>query len=226
MIAIITRTWNRPRYFAGCMASIERQSYKGKILHVVTDQTTGTRYTDGAIAGNYERIVLPVTINPKTDKRKDHPLITQGLYHAPWNLHMATALKYLTDIDLPGNTFVVYMDDDDQYLSPDALEIIAKAASSDPDFKLMGFWRVKFPHRLVPTDGNFRKPPVPGDISTLGFGHSLNLARFHQWDEWAYGDFRTADNMYRYADAAYYCDEVLTGLQRQKANGLGKGDDL
>jgi hypothetical protein len=155
------------------------------------------------------------------------PCGMRTLYHAPWNLHhkyaidRARALVYFDRMDR--NCIMCYLDDDDQYLDPLAFAKMNGAAQADAAFML--FWRVKFPHRLVPIDANFGQPPVCGDISTIGFAHSFDLSVAHGWDEYSFGDYRTAEAMYRYAKHKYLIDEPLTGLQRKTANGFGRGDD-
>ena len=227
MIAVITRTYNRPKYFERCLASITSQVYSGSIYHVVIDNNPPEKsYVQSEIRGNYTRRVISVPRVEKGERTLEYS--GKHLYHAPWNVNMNVALydiEHQIEIgNLPEHTIILMMDDDDCYLRNDAFRVISEAAIMvKPPFML--FWRVKFATQIVPCDSNFGNAPVLCDISTLGFAHTPDLIKYSKWDNFSCGDFRTANEMYPHAKHIYI-NSILTGLQRSNNNGLGKGDDL
>lgn len=196
------------------------QEFKGKIQHIILDQNEN-QYTMNVRTEKYDSYVFDVKI-PEEKKPaqffKEHNL---RLYHAPWNLHLAKGLQITQRSRTKG--FVFYLDDDDKFMRNTALQEIADYVTHD---KLtMIFWRVQFPSRLVPQDNFWKLPPAPKQISGIGFAHSTDLIPYHQWDEYAWGDFRTAQAMYKQAKRIYYIDEIYTGMQSTEKSGAGKGED-
>ena len=46
------------------------------------------------------------------------------------------------------------------------------------------------------------------------------------WDEWTLGDYRIVKQLYDKIPNKLYIDEVLSKVQRRKANGLGQRNNL
>ncbi len=224
-IIIITRTYNRPVYFENCFNSIFHQQFNGKIYHVIIDNNNSKNYTRTFSYKNYQSFVIHT---PKIDKEnKSLKYENTNLYHAPWNTLFNIAFEHILlkikNKELDQNSIIMYLDDDDQLARLDALQLISDSISFDNNF--MALWRVKFPDRIVPNSNNFKAGIAICDFSTIGFAHSPDLIKYTCWDEYALGDYRSGFKMYQYSNHIYI-NHILTSLQRETANGLGKGDDL
>jgi hypothetical protein len=164
LVNVLTRTHNRPQHFMVCRESVLNQTHKN-INHIVGSDTD-CNYYDYYIKLNQQK-----TEYPKPD----------GLasYEAPWNLHLNELAKYVKD------GWVMYLDDDDKFVSNDSLENIVKNIVNEDEMIL---WRVDINGLIYPNDAHFGKI-VPGNISGIGFMfHSKYLPV--RWYSWNFGDYR------------------------------------
>ena len=103
MIYVLTRTANRPRMFARLRASLAQQTVPAR--HVVHAEAGRADYAEGDIVIVGERL--------RRSRRST----------APWELYHARLLERLQG-EPPG--WIVFIDDDDEFTSPDTLEVIAR----------------------------------------------------------------------------------------------------
>lgn len=98
MFSVLTRTSNRPNYFANCRRSVLGQTLKP--YHIVSTDNDADQYPEGDA-------IVKVMNEP-------------GRGH---NLYFNTMRNYV-----PADfQFIIHLDDDDKFTCPDALEIIREA---------------------------------------------------------------------------------------------------
>ena len=186
---IITRTSARPRFFARCRASVLAQTHKN-YFHLVVSDDPADHYPEGDFVALVEQ--LP------------------GRGH---NLYFNEAARYIP----ASHPWVIFLDDDDHFTTPDALERIAAAIDTDDD---MALWQVQFPHGLIPGD-MAGLPPQPGNITGIGFCY--HAKHWRNWQARSFGDFFVINELY-HTLRPVWLHEVLTGLQ--SAPGFGLRMDL
>ena len=208
LINLLVRTSHRPNYFQNCVDSIYRQTYKNWNLIIGVDDKASEKYAQPAkgriIEYNYSNLVVPTP--PKSEE-----------YGVPfiYNLYFNDLHKEVTQ------GYVLYLDDDDKLFNNDSLEKIVNNIKTDDD---LIFWRVKFPNRLVPSDINFGKPPVLRDVDTIGF--IFNHKYMFNWEPYKRGDYRIAKKLFETVPNKIYINEILTSIQRETEDGMGRKDDL
>jgi glycosyltransferase involved in cell wall biosynthesis len=112
------------------------------------------------------------------------------------------------------------LDDDDKLSDEHSLLKLINVIKTNDDFVI---WRVKFPNRLVPSDKNFGGPPVMKDISGIGF--SFHIKNKEIWEPYKRGDYRVAKKLYDKIPNKIFLNEIITTLQREIEDGMGKKDD-
>jgi len=188
MFTIITRTSGRPKFFANCRRSVLAQTEKA--YHLVGYDDPEDRYPVGD-----EVVYLEA-----------HP----GRGH---NLYFNTLHYYIPK----SHPWVIFLDDDDQMTTPNALRIIREHITGDDDLLL---WQVQFPDgRLVPSQVG--KAPEAGEISGLGFCY--HMKHWQQWPGMGFGDFFVISQLYTKLKPVWI-PQVLTGLQT--VPGGGRKEDL
>lgn len=210
---ILVRTSRRPKYFKDCINSIRLQTYSNYKIIVSYDDDETYKYVKeyrNITSVKVERKDIPTDRPTFVDER----LGKKRLY-APYNLYFNEMVK-LCD---PG-AYIIILDDDDIFTTSDALYRLYFTIRTSDDII---FWRVAFPNRVVPSDKNFGERPICCDIASCGF--TFNVKHWIDWDSWTMGDFRTSSMLFNKIKNRYFINKVLTGLQRQTANGLGRRDD-
>ena len=208
LINILVRTSGRPNYFKGCVDSIYNQKYKNWNILIGVDDPNTLKYTQPAkgrdIIYNYDNISIPKTPNS----------IDYGVSFK-YN-------QYLNDLQNEvKDGYIIYLDDYDKLHDSNSLYKLVNVIKSDDDFVI---WRVKFPNRLVPSDTNFGNPPVLKDISGIGF--SFHVKNKEEWEPYKRGDYRVAKKLYENIPNTVYLNEVITQLQRETEDGMGRKDDI
>ncbi len=192
LINILTRTHNRLNYFKVCRESVLNQTHE-KINHIVGSDIDCYYYE------NYIKLVPQKVIYPKPD----------GLasYEAPWNLHLNELGKYVRD------GWVMYLDDDDKFVSSDSLKSIVSVINSEDEMIL---WRVDINGVIYPNDRYFGKI-IPGNISGIGFMfHSKYLPVY--WHSWNFGDYRVINELSKKIKQRWI-NSVLTQTQGKPNHG-------
>lgn len=221
---ILVRTSGRPNYFQGCIKSIFGQHYPKTLINLLvhTDDPVTYSYVKG------QQMNAPFNFKIVTSDRKavydkeapsGKPFQNTYLYYAPYNLYFNKMYQHCED------GFILFMDDDDKFTSYMALSIIAKAISSNDDFIM---FRASFPNKIViPSDKNFGKDIVIGDVCGGSVCFHSNYRTFAKWDDYSCGDYRVIKRLHDNPMLRNkYINEVLVGVQRNKnMGGRGKRDD-
>ena len=125
------------------------------------------------------------------------------------NLYFNTLRPYIPK----KSPWVMFLDDDDHFLQPNAIETIQNSIQTDDDLLL---WQVQFPWGLVPGLA-FGQPPKPGNITGIGFCYHSK-----HWVDWVpvpFGDYFVIAELYMRLRPVWI-DSVLTGLQSGPGHGL------
>jgi glycosyltransferase involved in cell wall biosynthesis len=207
LINILVRTSGRPNYFKDCIKSIYSQTYKNWNLIIGVDNKNTLLYTQSSLGRdvtyNYSKLIIPSA--PDSNE--------YGLKF-PYNLYLNDLQNEVKD------GYVIYLDDDDRLQDKHSLLKLTNVIKTDDDFVI---WRVKFPNRLVPSDKNFGVPPVMKDISGIGF--SFHIKNKEIWEPYKRGDYRVAKKLYDKIPNKIFLNEIITTLQREIEDGMGKKDD-
>jgi len=163
LVNVITRTHNRPKHFAACKKSIDKQTHVN-INHIVGTDTECDYYP--------EAIKLEL-------QEVQHPKPEVGTYPAPWNLHLNELAKQVKE------GWIIYLDDDDKFVFNNSVSIAVNNIDNEDQMIL---WRVDINGWVVPSTEMFGKIQA-GNISGIGMMfHSKHLPV--DWGSWSYGDFR------------------------------------
>ena len=198
MINILIRTSNRPLFFADCINSIKKQTYKNVNIIVSSDAKD-----------TYCNHLSPIRV--KNEPKKDHKIDTAR--HFPYNSYLNEMFKHCK----PG--YVLILDDDDMLSDRRSLEDIMTEAK---DHKTV-FWRVRVGDRIVPSSENW-KYIVNRDISMIGFAFSTKWLPLLWIAPYKQADYRLAlalDGLTR----SFWINEVLTETQRREGDGMGLRKD-
>ena len=133
--------------------------------------------------------------------------------YLPWNLHLNDLAKEVK------SGWVMYLDDDDKFLFPDAAKEIMREAT---DKNTMLLWRVKIGANLVPSDQYFGKQIKRGQISGIGVAfHSSHLPV--PWMDIKCGDYHIINELSKKLKVKWI-DKTLTGIQGKRNHHGGVPD--
>lgn len=193
LVNVITRTHDRPLHFEMSRNTVTGQTHQD-INHIVgTD--IDCPYFPSAI-----RVKEPELFLGK---------IPNGHYFAPWN-------KYLEELALHCKEgLVMYLDDDDRFTCPDAIERILKYYQHDNQ---MLVWKVRIDLNMTVPSYSFAKEITAGDFSGIGFMfHTKHLPV--KWSNISYGDFRVAHQLVNKGLEVVWINEILTTTISGANNG-------
>lgn len=202
LINILTRTSNRPNYFKKCIDSVNKQTYTN-IRHIIS-------VDDKPSIGYVEKEECEYISIDRINKKKHND--------APYNLYLNKLNKKVID------GWVMYLDDDDEFISDESLKQIVSNIKNENQLLL---WRVKFPNRLIPENIHWGKKPSITHISMIGFMYHSKYINRIEFDDQRCADYRYISTLYNMVDEVVWIDNVYTGIQRTGGmGGLGKRDDL
>lgn len=206
VVNILTRTSKRPNYFNTCCQSINQQTYKN-INHIIcTDDKPSIDYIQ-QYTSNY--IYLDSNIYKHNNFKKfwyqqDN---TAGEHPAWWNSYFNEMYKLLK----PG--WVIFLDDDDQFVYENSIEFIMSHVKTNDT---LIFWKVGFPGYTIPRQNSpslVTNPPIPANISGIGFMFHTDYIKFAQWEPYSAGDFRVSYSLWNNISNKIEISEILTKLQ-------------
>lgn len=201
-VNVIMRTCQRPRYFRSAYQSVADQTYPNVNLVVgYHDTETESYLTPYRI---YPVKYLPYTesMPPKNDKsRYGRPF--------PSNHYLNILFKEAKD------GWIFWLDDDDAFVSKNAVAQIMSQAKTDDDLLL---WRMNNNGRIIPKDENFGNQPVAGDISAIAFAVHTKHIRDYFMEPYKLGDYRLINHLYNKLNPVWI-DKVLTKIQGEAQGG-------
>jgi hypothetical protein len=166
---ILIRTSRRPEYFNNCIQSILNQTFKGKVNVFVTYDNKETQ--------EYLKKYLHVIKAFKMESNKDYG----------FNLYCNNLLQKVE------YGWIIILDDDDQFLSNGALEIISSYIKRDNQLIIWNFLR---PDRIVKPKEEF----VFSEIDTTCFCFNNKYKNKSYWKAERGSDFFYFDNLGRVPD--------------------------
>lgn len=204
-INILTRTSNRPNYFRDCCASVDSQTYDN-IKHIIaTDDLNSESYIK-----KYRDEFLyidPLKYKHSTPKKLWHSRRPE--MPAWWNCYFNEMYNLVED------GWIMFLDDDDKFLHPNAIDEIIKYLKSEDSLL---FWNVQFPGFTVPRSGTPSlelQPPTPGNISMIGFMFHSKYIKDSQFEPWGCGDFRLSYKLWHQLNPKIHINQTLTSLQHR-----------
>ena len=192
VLNVLTRTFKRPVSFKECRDSVLSQTYcqgdqkfnfRSDKINHIVGSEVECDYCDAILFTPKKGALLP------------------------WNLHM-------NDLgDKVKSGWVMYLDDDDKFLYPEAVsDIMSEAIDEDT----MLLWRVKIGDVTVPNDKCWGKEIKAGQISGIGFAfHSKHLPV--PWMARRMGDFHVISTLQKKLKLKWI-DKFCTGTQGKKNN--------
>lgn len=239
-LVILTRTTRRPHYFEGLVKSVSGQENRNNIhLFVCYERLIDRAYVDSALdkcpdlkSTSFRSLHRGFDAKQRHES-KDYKLsgstsemaLYYKLQNAPFNLHLNELLKEARDFyeDFADDIAVVYLDDDDCFSKPTSATQIVEAFEQNKDKVIQ--WLVDFNDKVVPENIYWGKPPEIFHFSGIGFAHALKYSEEAVWDKLSCSDYRVAKKLVDKYGAVYVPD-LLTKIQRKKAGGNGRMDDI
>jgi glycosyltransferase involved in cell wall biosynthesis len=195
MLTVITRTSNRPNYFANCRRSVLEQTVPA--FHLVGTDDPADTYPEG------DKVVqLP----PRRGRDS--------------NLHFNDLIHHVPDT----HPWVVFLDDDDVFTAPGALENIRTYLHWGTNVNkhlsdYMVLWKMRRLDHTIPDQVG--DTPQFGNIT--GGAVCFHKRHWRDWDNKSGADFRFISYLYSRLYSVWI-DAVLTAMQT--GPGMGQRKDL
>ncbi len=210
MIAIITRTSNRPNYFNRCRKSVKQQ---GKIIsshNVITDNPNDIKYLKdpNIFIHSVNAASLKQQYNEPAPRTATPPLLS---------IHNLYFNEIYSKIKDPW----VYHLDDDNYLIDNAFAGIEPILNSNIELIIL---KIKHFTGTLPRDRDFNTKNIRlAGIDTGCFIAKTNLMKKVKWDGWKCGDFRVIDKLNKLSQKTVWLNKTVMLMDKQN---LGKRNDL
>ena len=219
MINILTRTSNRPNYFATLADSISFQTDKDYRWIVHSDAFD----TDGEYLKEYshiDKIVQGEHILKQKSlyQNKQHAEGIHRCYHAPYNIYLNDLAEYVTE------GWVLYLDDDDMLENEDAIKRLNAIARRGDEDTLHIFNGIFSGDKKLPSDKGVQyilkgvEPPY-GHIGGRCFMFHSKWLTDDLWDEWSCSDARAIGRLLAKGLKAVYTPTTITKIQSRAGNG-------
>lgn len=208
LINILIRTHRRPNYFSLCMESINKQTYPNIRVYVGHHDYQTDKYLIPYKVTSVQYPSFSEKIRPKSnDNNFGRPF--------PSNSY----LNNLTEQVKEG--WVILLDDDDRFTSPTAIdEIVSKFKNKNT----LVSWRIKAMNRIIPSDENWTKEPVPKDISGITLCTPAHVIKSHKFEPYRLGDFRLAKFAWKLTNKVfvdrYYTEMISGGCNMGRCNDI------
>jgi hypothetical protein len=205
MIAIITRTSNRPNYFNRCKKSISFDSYKH---YVLSDNQADLSYLNDVYVHSVNKKFLEENYKESAPSSARPPL--KSIHNL-----------YFNEIyDKVSEPWVYHLDDDNE-LIPGSLNKVLKKIN--PKTELVIFRIDHFTGKL-PRENDFKNKIIRvGGIDTGCFLVKTSLMKKIKWDGWKCGDFRVIDKLTKLTKNVEWINETVMKMPQQN---LGNRRDI
>lgn len=208
LVNVLIRTYKRPNYFKMCYESIASQTYRNIRIFVGCHDYQTDHYL----------IPYPVTTINYDQYSKSIPEHSDNQNYGrpfPMNHYLNEMVKQVQ------NGFVILLDDDDRFTSNDAVERIMSKVKNE---NTMVSWRIKAMNRVIPCDSNWKKEPVPKDISGISLCIPAKVIKSHTFEPYRLADFRLAKFAWNKCNKVFI-DAQLTEMISGGCN-MGRGNDI
>ena len=195
---ILIRTSNRPEYFKNCIESVLNQTYQNFKIFICYDDIKSLDYL----------------INYNNNKINFFPVKENSKEKYKFNLYCNSLLK------LVKTGYIIFIDDDNQFLSDRALEMINWCSQ---DYKIIT-WNFLRPDRLIQKI-DISTPLILGEIDTSNVCFCSSIKNNSKWMDKQYGDFNYFKPLFDNCEEheKYYFDYTLTATQfNDKIGNFGK----
>lgn len=183
LINILTRTSNRPNYFANNVNSVKSQTYKNIKHYVSYDNDKDLSYI------NKHDSVVPIKVDRDKLIKEDNYGVFQTGKYSPHNLYFN---ELLSNIE---NGWVIILDDDDQFINEYSVEKIVKEIDNKDSIII---WQMRYnnSNRVLPPLNLINQKPILGQIGSPCFTFNIEQLGDIKWDGWKCGDFRFIEKLY------------------------------
>ena len=190
LINILTRT-HRKECFIKCEESISSQSYKNYRHILCIDEDSSLEYINS------------------TDYIQVKRVEKKNFTHFSYNLYFNEMYKEIKD------GWIMFLDDDDSFYSPSALEDLATSIEEVSNTDALILWKVWAPgtETTIPSQNNFSKKPALGHITGQGFCFHYSHINKAQWDDERASDFRVINRLYNNMSHIEWIDKIFTSFQ-------------
>jgi len=197
--SILIRTSNRPEYFKKCIESVLNQTYQNFKVFICYDDINSLDY---------------LIEHDKNSKVNFFPVKEYSKEKYKFNLYCNSLLKQVK------TGYIIFIDDDNQFLSDRALEMINWCSQ---DYKIIT-WNFLRPDRLIKKT-NLSTPLILGEIDTSNVCFCSSLKDNSKWLDKQYGDFNYFKPLFDNCEEndKFYFDYTLTATQfNDKIGNFGK----
>ena len=208
MIAVLTRTSNRPKYFSRCYDSVQKQSSPCR-HYVLYDNRDDLHYLK-------EKKVYLHYIDRKHYEESHHGPPPKSALPPILSLHNL----YFNEIYSQLSEEWVYHLDDDNYLVPNAFKDVIPHLQAPVD---LVFLRIQHYTGLLPPDQCWNSKTLPmGFVDTGCFLARSTLLQKVRWDAWKCGDYRVLQQCAERARKILWINRIVMNMEQQ---GLGRRID-
>jgi len=191
MLTVLTRTSGRPNFFRRCRQSVMQQT--SRAYHIVSLDNPADTYAHGDV-------LVKVCRDNTAGARPENAYFNAMRRRVP-----------------PSFPYVMFLDDDDEFTSPEAVAAICRYLTPDR----LVLWKVDMGNGLLlPEDNYWGGPPQPAHISGIGF--AFHVQHWHDWIPEHFGDYHVAHQLYRHLSPVWL-PHVLTRMQA--SHGMGQRGD-
>lgn len=222
MINILTRTSNRPNYFATLADSIAAQTDKDFrwIVHSDNFEQDSEYLKEHFLI---DRIVKGTRLLKQKSlyQNKQHAEGIQRCYHAPYNTYLNNLAEYVNE------GWVMYLDDDDMFENEDAIKRLNLLATRHDENTLHIFNGIFNNEKKLPSDKGVQyvlrgvEPPY-GHIGGRCFMFHSKWLTDDLWDEWSCSDARAIGRLLQKGLKPVYTPTTITKDQQGAHNGEQK----
>ena len=186
---ILIRTSNRPNYFKKCIASILNQLYSNYHVYICYDKNESLSYLD-----EYKT----------NDKITFFHVNDKSLEKYKFNLYCNRLLDKVT------KGFVIFLDDDNYFVSNDAFNILNISMNK---YKILT-WKFIRPDKLIYKE-NLKNPLDLGEIDTSNVCFNSSIKNNSRWKDKQYGDYNYFKPLFDNCDIndKLFLDLALTSTQ-------------
>jgi glycosyltransferase involved in cell wall biosynthesis len=200
LVNILTRTSDRPKFFKENAESVHGQTYKN-IRHIVSvDDEYTLKYVLEYQDSEWLRVLH--------EDRKDQ----YGIWHSPYNLYCNKLMDHVDD------GWIMFLDDDDLFTEPTAIEKIVNCIRNEDDLLI---WKTQFADKVLPAR-SFGLQVARYEFPSFCFMFHSKHKWAAQWDEVKESDYRVGVKLETILNPLWI-DYVFTQINYKEDVGSGGG---